>query len=187
MDQITPQLQIQISTLVRTLLAGKQPVEQSSEAQVELTPNQLLDKLPPELIYKGFNQVFQEYIEKTERTVRTHDEMINLLYQKTTPSQMKLQYDQLFNRLIDMENQLRGFKNTFNDYVTNKFIEVVSDEEIRNLYLQSGLQLKNIQDEFNVEHSTAHRWVMGDVKDLVIRHKVKVYLLKAIKELIKIK
>jgi hypothetical protein len=74
----------------------------------------------------------------------------------------------------------------FEKHFTSKFIESVSDSEISTLYKQSGLQLKNIMDEFKVELPTAHRYAHGEVKDLMTRHKLKQFFLKNIGESISI-
>lgn len=114
--------------------------------------------------------------------VRAAKEFMELMHKKTSPVQIVLENNKLHKKIIDVENQIKKMAVDFDKHFTSKFIEEVSNNSLRDLYLQSGLGLKHIEDEFKCGTTCAHKYAHGDVVDLKIRSRLKSIYLKAIEE-----
>ena len=101
---------------------------------------------------------------------------------KSAPAEMAGQIRSLWDKMAILHADIKTLKNEFNDKFTSKFIETVEDEDLRDLYLQSGLKISNIMAEFNVEHTQAHNYAQGKIKDLSTRSKLKTYYTEAIRK-----
>jgi hypothetical protein len=127
-----------------------------------------------------------EIVKEIRIDVQQAKQFMEILHKKTSPISIQQSVDATNSKLVLLDNRLKEMAINFEKHFTSKFIESVSDSEISTLYKQSGLQLKNIMDEFKVELPTAHRYAHGEVKDLMTRHKLKQFFLKNIGESISI-
>jgi len=70
----------------------------------------------------------------------------------------------------------------FSHIKETRLVELISDADIKKLYAQSNSSIAEIQSDFNVSQTQAHRLANGEVKDIALRNKIKQYFLKKIRE-----
>lgn len=89
--------------------------------------------------------------------------------------EMTIKNNSVMERVLGVEKKV-------NSFIEGKVIQTVSNAELQELYLNSGLKLENIATKFSVDKSTAHRWVNGENSDPHVRHKLKMFLVECISQ-----
>lgn len=82
----------------------------------------------------------------------------------------------------ELSAKFQNLNRQFTAIMEEKLIEIVSDSEIKKLWVESGVPLKQIEAEFNITSSSAHALVNGNTKNVHDRNKIKQYLLRKIRE-----
>jgi hypothetical protein len=107
--------------------------------------------------------------------VKRTEEIIETLRQQGMPEYYIDQINRLNNRINEMDNSLKQTQTKLRQ-LNELLVDPVSNEELRALYLKSGLQLKHISDRFKIEMPSASRWVNGNIDNYAKRNELKNYL-----------
>lgn len=156
--------------------------DETTSKSVQQAIQQKVDNLTETNVTNYVNGFVQELTKKISAQLNTFDHKIKDLYTISFPAYYVQEMQNVLRRMANFEGIIAAFRVQLKDFV-DRWVEVVSDEEIRRLYSQSGLQLKNIQDRFQFTTlSTAHKLVHGETKDIIMRHQLKQFLLTMIRE-----
>ena len=83
---------------------------------------------------------------------------------------LREQMDEMVGKIADIYAKINMI------LADTKLVNVYTNPEIQELYLNSGCQLKDIADKFSVSVPQASNYVKGDIADLKIRHDLGRYL-----------
>jgi hypothetical protein len=184
--------EIKIQTMIRNAMQAAKDDSASEGAGVEGFSaylkeldekfDEFLNGLKEHVLNDKIRVVLNKFMEEVKTDLSVTKEFLKELHLKTSPVRMQNTMNELHTRIVNVECKMKQLASDFNEQMNTRFIEEVSNQEIKQLYLQSGLGLKHIQDEFKIAHSTAHQYVHGEVKDMMTRHKMKQFLISKIKE-----
>ena len=130
----------------------------------------------------GLTSILDTYIAEINQKVNEVYQKIDVIFQSQLPAAFNLKFHEVLNRLEQCDVRSRELVIKMDDFTMNKFVEVVQDAELKELYIQSGATIQDVMDGMRVEKTHAYRLINGEAKDLEARHKLKQFLLKKIKE-----
>ena len=188
----SPQDEIRIKTMVRasveSLLGELKSEKESAEKKINDFQATFLENIKEHVESIGgiaaakiMRAEFGELVTNIERKVETSKEFFEQINKKTSPVTILNELTRVHQRMVQIENRISKMASDFDFHFTSKFIDHITDEELMQLYIQSGLLLKHIQEEFKVEATTAHSYAHGRIKDIHIRDKLKKFYVTAIR------
>jgi hypothetical protein len=129
----------------------------------------------------------EKKVEMLENRLKDFDNRILEMEGRRSPDNVYNQIDDVYNRIETMTTNIDKILqriNTFN--LDDKYVEIFSNEDLKNFYEQSGLSLPEIKqfvEKFitkeNIDESTAYRYVVGEIKELRCRSKIGKFLREA--------
>lgn len=192
---VLPELQIWINNRVNEAVSHSQKniVEDALRSAVSNRDAAMVEKLESYgkskmdavtdlVIQKAAADRIAQLVSDTQRTLRAHDDRLKDLCKITMPDYYIAIINDLTKRVSNMDGEIKTLANRFNEYILKKTIEIVTDKEIKSLYIQSGLQFKHVAERFNVEQPRAYKMVHGEIADHLVRHQLKQFLISVIEK-----
>lgn len=170
-----------ISNQLEDISAKKmQQIESDSKRQMEDFFKKQLSQLSGEKLNDAITLYLKKHVHDTEVELKKVSDMIKDIWSSQLPAAYVQNINEMKQRLGVLEYESKVFRNQFNEAMTKKFIEVVSDDDLQLLYVKSGLQLKEVQDALDISLSQASRLVNGHISDVQLRHQLHQLCLKKI-------
>ncbi len=191
--ELKPELRIAVTTLVQGLMENNiaamvtEHVErriQKLEAEARERSKHLVDTKIEQVVTADIKEAYDRHMggkmQECEQKVNACWQTISQMTKLNTNESIRQQHLQIYNRFETLSAEVRQFKASVNEFFKNAFERGVSESEIKELYIQSGLQLKNFCEKFNISTSTASRYVNGDIVDPTLRSMIRAYLIEEI-------
>lgn len=126
---------------------------------------------------KPADMTFEKFREWTIQQFGNCNRNIDDVRNFRLPSNTDGKIDNLFTITEQLSTTLADLNFKINALMTdNRFIYIFTDEHIKDLYMSSGLGLKDVARKFNTSEQNASKLVKGKVKDVQDRHKLGMYL-----------
>ena len=117
-------------------------------------------------------------IEKLGIRLTNLEHQVNDLMHWKNPESFQPRFEFMETTVADFIPRLQTIERKFEKLTSEKLVEIVSDEELHDLYKNSGVPLKNIAEHFHVSIPAVSQWVNGDIKDILVRSNLKRFLIE---------
>ena len=121
---------------------------------------------------EALERKFQNAITNLQEQITMVAGLRNPIYSEDMFKEMQEKYQEMFERYVVLNNKVNM---TLSD---DKFIRIVTNDEIKELYSQSGMMIKEIAEDFKQDIGTAWRHINGEFLDATERYRLYMYLQK---------
>lgn len=180
---ISQQIEDKHSKLMQTMLDS---ANKERDEQIKKTIKDEAQELVVKMVNSMAKGEFEGILAKNQSFMagefQVIKEQMTLLLHERTPyhfyielEDMKRKHDALRTELLMTLSKMSSVLDT------SKVLEI-TNEEIKELYAKSGLQLKDIAHHFHIAEATAHHWINGRVQNKEQRSAVARFLMDKIKD-----
>lgn len=184
---------LEISSMIRRAIeqleqsANRENVDMAKiEKEINKKVDEFLKTIDKQKILKLFSEALDNRLAAIERDVRTQKDYLEVLHQKTGPVHMEQSIRQLWDKHNECLVAIQTMKNDFQKNFLDRFITKIEDQDLKELYIQSGLKIGDIMKEFHVEQTRAYDYVNGKTTDIHVRSKLRDFYLQSINKRVKI-
>lgn len=128
------------------------------------------------------NQMVESVIGECQTSVKNTMQMVDDLRKGTFPVSYVSLINTMNNRLTELEAQFKGFKAGFDNFIAKRVLEQISNDDITQLYRESGANVLEVAAQFGVSHSTAHEYVQGKTPNVETRNRLQAFLMEKAKK-----
>jgi len=104
---------------------------------------------------------------------------INDVRQYRDPSNTAGRIDNIFQMLDQQSNRMAGIMAKLGALAKEQPVVEFTDDNLKRLYVESGLGLKDIAMKFNTTTQNAHNYINGKIKDSKIRMELAIFCKEA--------
>jgi len=128
----------------------------------------------------------EEKLGKLELYIKRVEASINEVRMFTRPQEIEQQIKLVQDLVYELKPKVELLIRQMDKLIGPSSIKTISDKDLYELWMKSGVTQKSVANDFSVSLQTAGKYCNGDIKDLSIRHKLREYFLAKIDDTIKI-